>query len=186
MTSTGRPAHKRSLRRLLVAAAIVFVVFACATARLFVWPDLPALPDHADAIIELAGPNNAGRDSEAVSLAQRGLAPVLIQSTVPEEAGTDRCLPPVAGVTIMCFHPDPGTTRGEAEYIGTLAAEHHWTSVILVTTPDQAWRGQLRVSRCFPGKVYVATTSLPLSEWPGQIMYQWGASFKALFVERDC
>jgi uncharacterized SAM-binding protein YcdF (DUF218 family) len=86
----------------------------------------------------------------------------------------------------MCFHAEPNTTQGEAEYIGQQAQLHHWTSVVLVTTPDQAWRARLRVTRCFPGKVYVATASLPLLEWPRQIAYQWVASAKALISERTC
>ena len=90
------------------------------------------------------------------------------------------------GVTVECFHPDPDTTRGEARYIGQLAAQRHWTSVILVTTPDQAWRARLRVSRCFDGEIYNVTAHLPLRMWFQQIPYQWVASVKALTIERAC
>ena len=31
------------------------------------------------------------------------------------------CPRPVSGVRLICFNPDPGTTQGEAEYIGQLA-----------------------------------------------------------------
>lgn len=184
--SAERRPRRRWVRRIAIALAIVLAMFAIATARLFIWPPLPDLPGHADAVIELAGPAVLDRDDQAMELARESRASVLVQSTTTQEAGTDRCLPPVLGVTVMCFHPNPGTTRGEAQWIGAAAAEHHWTSVILVTTPDQAWRAQLRLSRCFPGDIYVSTTPLPLSDWPGQIVYQWGATFKALFVETDC
>jgi hypothetical protein len=105
---------------------------------------------------------------------------------VAAEAGTHSCLPALPDVTILCFHPDPYTTRGEAQWIRQEAVARHWTSIVLVTTPDQALRAHLRVTRCFPGKVYVATAPLPLLDWPVQIAYQWTASAKALIFERAC
>jgi hypothetical protein len=87
-------------------------------------------------------------------------------------------------VTVICFHPDPVTTRGEARQIGVLAAERHWKSVILVTSQDHAWRARLRTRRCFAGAVYVSTTSLPALAWFRQIPYQWAATAKALSLNR--
>jgi uncharacterized SAM-binding protein YcdF (DUF218 family) len=181
--AAAEPPTRRRHRRWLILG-IVLLLFAGATARFFVWPDLAPLPDRADAIIELGGPGF--RDDDALALARDHRAPVLVQSTVVEEAGTARCLPPVPGVTIMCFHAEPPTTRGEAQSIGALAQRYHWRSVILVTTPDHAWRARLRVSRCFPGEVYVSTSPLPPLYWFRQIPYQWGATTKALLFERDC
>jgi uncharacterized SAM-binding protein YcdF (DUF218 family) len=176
------------LRRVAVWTGIVVLllvgVFGVATARYLVWPQLRPVPTQADAIIELGGPGD--RDSAALALAREGRAKFLIQSTVPVEAGTDKCLPPVPGVTVMCFSPDPGTTRGEAEYIGRVGRQFNWRSVIVVTSPDQAKRAELRVTRCFPGDVYLATTPLPTRDWVLQVPYQWAAFAKALFVETDC
>jgi uncharacterized SAM-binding protein YcdF (DUF218 family) len=185
----GRDARsRRRVRRLrwsvAAALALVLVAFATASARLFVWPDLPPVPARVDAIIELGGPGH--RDEPAVRLAREHRAPVLIQSTVEKEALTGICLPPIPGVTILCFHAEPNTTRGEAEYIGRMASERHWHSIVLVTTPDQAWRAQLRVSRCFAGDIYVATTPLPTLLWFRQLPYQWAATMKALFIQRSC
>jgi hypothetical protein len=58
--------------------------------------------------------------------------------------------------------------------------------VILVATPDQAWRARLRFVRCFDGEVYVSTAPLPAMLWFRQIPYQWAATVKALAVERAC
>ena len=180
--SRARP-KRRTWRIVWAVTASALVLFAVVTARVFVWPDLPPLPDRADAIIELAGPADLARDQVALELARQNRAPVLIQSTLPNDKP---CLPAVPGVTIECFHPGPDTTRGEARYIGQLAAERHWTSVILVTTPDQAWRARLRVSRCFNGEIYNVTAHLPFGMWFRQIPYQWVASAKALTIERGC
>jgi uncharacterized SAM-binding protein YcdF (DUF218 family) len=182
----GRP-RRRKRRRLRIIVAVVVVLFCAVTARLFIWPDLPPLPGRADAIIELGGAGDPiERDNAALALAREHRAPVLVQSTVVAEAGTNRCLPPVPDVTIMCVHAEPNTTRGEAHAIAELAEQHQWDSIILVTTPDHAWRARLRVSRCFPGQVYVGTAPLPFLSWFGQIPYQWAATTKALTFERDC
>jgi hypothetical protein len=165
---------------------VALVVFGAATARLFIWPDLAPMPRHVDAIVELGGPANDRRDSLALELARQHRADYLVQSTTTREAGTHTCLPAVAGVTNLCFYADPNTTRGEAQYIGADAARRGWRSVILVTTPDQAWRARLRTTRCFSGDVYVATAPLPPLYWVWQIPYQWGATLKALTTERSC
>jgi hypothetical protein len=162
---------------------VVLLAFTALTIRLFVSPSLPALPDHVDAIIELGGPGD--RDPLTMSLAEQHLAPLVIQSTTESDV-TPNCLPPVPDVTIECFHAVPPTTRGEARYIGERAAASHWSSVIIVTTPDHAWRARLRVERCFPGQVYVATRPLPKWDWFRQIPYQWAATVKAELLQRDC
>jgi uncharacterized SAM-binding protein YcdF (DUF218 family) len=182
----ARTAWRRIGNPLLIAVVAIELAFAALTARVFVWPDLPSLPPRASAIVELAGPSDGGRDAVALALASAGRAPVLVQSTTVSDSAADMCLPPVRGVTVMCFHPDPGTTRGEAQDIGRMAATDGWSSVILVTTPDQAWRARLRVTRCFPGPVYVDTTPLPVWEWLTQIPYQWAASIKALAFQTAC
>jgi hypothetical protein len=169
-----------------VSGLVIVLAWTGLSARLFIWPDLPPLPTRADAVIELGGPGVQGRDDVAVELARGHHAAFLVQSTVPEEAGSNRCLPAVPGVTVLCFHPDPGTTRGEAEWIGREAARRHWHSVILVTTPDQAWRARLRVTRCFTGSVYVATSPLPFLDWFVQLPYQSFATAKALLIDRQC
>lgn len=182
VTNEARP-RRRRMRFLGIGAAVALVALAVLSARVFVWPDLEPLPNHADAIVELAGPADHERDRVALELAREKRAPVLVQSTQPTDTA---CFPPIPGVRIVCFHPDPETTRGEARYIGAMASRHDWDSVILVTTPDQAWRARLRVSRCFSGKIYNATARLPWQDWFWQLPYQWAASIKALTVERAC
>ncbi len=112
---------RRSRRWLAIASVLVIAFFGAVTALVFIWPDLPRVPTRVDAIIELGGPGVKGRDRVAVELARAHRAPFLVQSTVVAEAGTDRCLPPVSDVTVLCFHATPNTTRREAEYIGKQA-----------------------------------------------------------------
>jgi uncharacterized SAM-binding protein YcdF (DUF218 family) len=173
--------RKKAWRIVAVASFCLVVLFVVVTARVFVWPDLAPLPTHADAVIELNGSNSDARLQLATDLVLAHRAPVVIVSTIPDD---ENCYLP--GVAFECFVPEPFSTRGEARYIGQLAAQRHWTSIILVTTPDQAWRARLRVSRCFSGQIYSTTAPLRWYEWVRQIPYQWAASVKALTVERGC
>ncbi len=184
VSKARRSRRSRRSRWFASVVVLLLVVFSATTARLFVWPSLAPLPDHADAIIELGGPGD--RDAVTIALAEQGLAPLVIRSISADERTYASCLPAIADVTIECVYAVPATTRGEARYIGDRAAAEHWESVIIVTTPDHAWRAHLRVERCFPGQVYVATSPLPKWDWLRQVPYQWAATVKAELFERGC
>ena len=173
---------RRRLRRTLIAAAALVLLLAGLTARLFVWPST-GMPDRVDAILML---NSEGDPLPvALRLAREHRARYLVvsQGTV---ASHYACPAPVPGVKLICFHPSPATTQGEAEFAGRLASKYHWHSVVVVTITPQAFRARLRLERCFGGQVYVMTGSLPPHSWPYQIAYEWGATIKALTVQRSC
>jgi hypothetical protein len=131
----------------------------------------------------LAGPGN--RMPVALQLAREHRAPVLVISRGWHGYGGP-CPAPVPGVKLICFDPDPGDTRGEAEAISRLAGQYHWSSVTLVTTRSQDTRARMMVERCFGGSTYVVTAPLPIGSWPYQIAYGWAALAKALVVNRAC
>ena len=162
---------------------MVVVLMCCAaTARLFVWP-AQGMPARVSAIVLLAGPGD--RLSTALDLARQHRAPMLVVSQGQHGYGGP-CPASTPGVMLICFDPDPGNTRGEAEFVGRLARRYHWASVVLVSSRAQDTRARLLVKRCFAGSVYVVTGTLPLSEWPYQIAYEWGALLKALALYRGC
>jgi uncharacterized SAM-binding protein YcdF (DUF218 family) len=178
----GPSRSRRVWRRVLVAVIALVVAFCAVTARLLVWP-ADGTPARADAIVMLAGPGE--RLPLALELARQHRAPVLVVSQGWQGYGGP-CPPRMAGVRIICFDPDPGDTRGEAEFAGRLAARYHWSSVLLVTTRAQDTRARLLLGRCFAGSIYVATASMPFGTWPYQIAYGWGALLKALLLYRAC
>jgi len=171
-----------SWRKVLVALATIFFVGSAATARLFIWPT-QGMPPRVDAIVMLDGPGQALRVAERLAAQHRASYLVVSQGT---PASRDPCPAPVPGVRLVCFHPRPATTRGEAEFVGRLARQHHWRSVAVVAIVSQASRARLRVERCFPGRVYTVAAAIPLSSWPYQIAYEWGALVKALVTQRAC
>jgi hypothetical protein len=172
----------RGRRRAFVAAVAVIMVFGVVTARLFVWP-AQGLPGRVSAIVVLAGPGD--RLSVALRLAREHQAPTLVVSQGWQGYGGP-CPPTTPGVKIICFEPNPGDTRGEAEFIGRLAKRSRWHSVVLVTDRAQDTRARVRVRRCFNGSVYVVTASLSADAWPYAIAYEWAALFKALVLQRAC
>lgn len=167
----------------MLAVIAVVVAGVCAvTGRLFVWP-AAGMPAHVDAIVMLAGPGP--RLDEAVHLAREHKAGVLVVSRGNQGYGGP-CPKPVPGVRLICFDPDPASTRGEAEFIGRLAKRYGWRTLVLVTATPQDSRARVRVERCFSGKVFVVTVGLPISSWPGEIAYEWGALIKSLVWQRSC
>jgi uncharacterized SAM-binding protein YcdF (DUF218 family) len=172
----------RAWRRVLVIALALVLVFAGATAWVLVWPP-QGMPARVSAIVMLAGPGS--RLPLALRLADEGRAPVLVVSQGFEGYGSP-CPAPPAGIKLICFDPDPASTRGEAEFVGRLAKQYRWSSVVLVVSRPQATRARLLMERCFSGPVYVSTAPLALSNWPYQIAYGWGALAKALVDHRAC
>jgi hypothetical protein len=161
--------------------AVIAAAFATATARVIVWP-AQGMPPHVDAIVMMSGPGD--RMPVALWLAHERRAPVLVVSR--SQYNTGPCPAAVPGVKVICFAPDPGNTRGEAEFASRLAKQYRWHSVVLVTTAEQDTRARLIMRRCYGGSVYVVTAPLPWTQLPYEIAYGWGALFKALFLVRDC
>ena len=176
------PRRARWLRRALIAAAALVLLLAGLTARLFVWPPT-GMPGRVDAILMLNTPDDPLPVALQLARQHRARYLVVSQGTV---ASHYSCPAPVPGVKLICFHPSPATTQGEAEFAGRLASKYHWHSVVIVTIVPQDFRARLRLERCFGGQVYVMTGSLPLRSWPYQIAYEWGATIKALTVQRSC
>ena len=179
---TGRRGSSRRWRGILIAAVALVVALGAVSARLFVWP-AEGMPARVSAIVMLAGPDD--RLPVAMRLAREHRAPMLVVSQGWQGYGGP-CPAPVPGVKLICFDPDPGNTRGEAQYVGRLAKRYHWSSVVLVTSREQDTRARIRVGRCYGGPVYVVTAPLPWSEVPYQVAYEWGALFKSLVLQRAC
>lgn len=168
-------------RALAIALALVFALVAV-TAWLFVWPPHGS-PTAVSAIVVLAGPGD--RLPVGLRLALEHRAPVLVVSQGWEGYGGP-CPSARRETRVVCFDPNPGTTRGEAEYVGRLAKRSGWKSLVLVATQTQAVRADLLMRRCFSGSVFVVTAPLPASSLPYQIAYGWGALLKALVATRAC
>jgi hypothetical protein len=169
-------------RRAAIALAAVLIAVSALTGRLFVWP-AQGMPARVNAIVMLNAPG--ATLPVALRLARQHRAGYLLISQ-GTRASHYACPRPVPQVKLICFHPSPATTQGEAEFVGRQARQHHWRSVAVVAITPQASRARLRLERCFGGQVYVVTAPVPLGSWPYEIAYEWGAVAKALVLQRSC
>jgi uncharacterized SAM-binding protein YcdF (DUF218 family) len=152
--------RRRSLLFLLLGLALGWVI---AAAVLFVWPPRVSGAG-ADAAIVLAG-GRGSRLSEGLDLVRKGVAPVLVVSdgwspTWPE--ANRLCAGRSSPVQVVCFHPEPYSTHGEAEAFAKLAAKRGWKSVVVISSRYHLVRARMLFKRCYDGTVltYPARTSL--------------------------
>jgi uncharacterized SAM-binding protein YcdF (DUF218 family) len=150
-------ATRRCSRPFLLLLAGLVLGWAIAAAALFVWP--PGGSDgRADAAVVLAG-GRGPRLSEGMALVKKGVAPVLVvsdgwSSTWPE--GNRLCAGRSAPVPVVCFHPQPYSTRGEAEAFAKLAAKRGWRSVVVVSSRYHLVRARMLFERCYDGQISTA------------------------------
>lgn len=176
------PLARRPKRRLLLVLGLALILFIAANARLFVWPPTNA-PSHVDAIVALGGDPGQRRAHEAIALAEAGYASVVVMSLggyrVP-------CLRAPRTIQVICFRPKPVDTRGEAEFASRLAKQRHWTSMIVVPERSQSTRARLVFKRCTSARLLIVPVQDRLIRLPFDVIYEWGALFKALVLETSC
>jgi uncharacterized SAM-binding protein YcdF (DUF218 family) len=175
--------RRRWRRRLLWSLGAAVVVFVAATLALFIYPPTDQ-PRPVDGILSLNGDDERAREAEAVSLAERGYAPVLLFSQGSRE--NDTPCPKMPRVSVVCFFDVTNNTRGEARWAGQYAERHHWHSLMIVPGRTQTMRARLLTERCFPGQLVVVPATEPVREIPGEVLHEWGGLLAALFIYRGC
>jgi uncharacterized SAM-binding protein YcdF (DUF218 family) len=181
---------RRGRRRLLVALVVlVAAALAGLTYPMFVFPATDA-PGRADAVVVFAG-GDGERQAEGVRLVGQGVAPVLVISDGGEPDGPRArlCRERPAGLRLVCFTPDPATTRGEARRFAELAGRHGWRSLVLVTSNYHVLRASLLLERCYGGPVRRVGTALRNDhswETGRQLAGEWLAVGAALTLQRSC
>ena len=186
-TAEQRNGRRKRLRYAVIVLVVLLIGFSAITARWFVWP-AQGMPARVDAIVMLNGVGD--RLDTALNLARERRASFLVISYTPLGphwwTGGSACAPQVTEVKVICFIPDPPTTRGEGEFAGRIARQYHWHSIVLVATAPQDPVALLRTRRCFSGNVYMINAAFPASKWTYQVLYYWGGELRALFLQRSC
>jgi uncharacterized SAM-binding protein YcdF (DUF218 family) len=182
----GRPSRARSWLVRIVLGLLVIWLLGCYL--VLVQPTVNKLA-RVDAILVLGPPDVDGRAEAGYALARAHYADtvvVSVQSDLQQQL-KGACRNQNPGYQVICFQPDPGSTRGEAREIGRLAREHHWRSVIVITSRYHISRARMIIERCMPGTVLmVAAPGKPaVSTWLRQFFYQSAAYVKA-FAARGC
>jgi hypothetical protein len=161
------------------AAVVMAAVLCLASGRLFVWPaaDQPA---PCDAVIALGGNDRRARKAE--SLVAAGYAPTLVIAIGRSQRRPRTDLP---GCEVIIFDPEPFSTRGEARYVGALAADRGWKRIMIVPGMTQATRARIRFRRCYAGDLLVVPARDTVRHLPYHIAYEWAALTKALIFQRQ-
>ncbi len=90
------------------------------------------------------------------------------------------------GFRVVCFTPDPDSTRGEAQEIGRLARENGWQRVLLVTSRFHVTRARMLVDRCVDGDVDAVGVDYPWTTIPVAVAGEWFKWIRAQTFARSC
>lgn len=173
------------MRRFLLWCAIVLAAAYAVGVPLFMLSDDDAIPEGADAVVVLAGPDNllpAGQ-----TLVNGGIAPTLVVSATRSGRGDRRvrlCQAEPEGVE--CVYPGPFSTPGEAQAISALAKSRGWDTVVLVTPDYERYVAQRVFRRC--GDFRVAEHGVDQPWWRDVvgIPLEWVKFAIAETVRRGC
>ena len=166
---------------------LLLVVWLIATTVLFVRPreDSPA---RVDAVVVLSG-SRKYRLPRALELMRTGVAPTLVISNGLDPSwrqARSLCRGGESRFRVVCFVPNPDSTRGEAEAVSRLAARQDWRRVVLVTSRFHVTRARMLFDRCFDGDVGAVGTGSPWILYPLNLLTEWGKLGYQLTVERKC
>src|SRR5207253_8652412 len=133
------------MRRFALLAVLVLVAAWVAVVVRFVLRPVQDEPRHADAVVVLAGDHL--RLGKALELMTRRVAPTLVISDglAPGWRQANRLCRGGGGgrFHVVCFRPDPYSTRGEARAVARMAAARGWRSVVVVTSTYHVTRARL-------------------------------------------
>lgn len=199
----ARKNRQRAWRRWFAAFLVFITVAGVAGIPVYVFPRTDHL-QKADAIFILGG--YGYRKLYGFSLYDQGWAPNVIMAkaaggpqTDAENMWIDRwCTTTYWGSELrrenkpwpttnkFCPVADPPTTLGEARALRSLAKQHGWHSVIVVTFKPHIARARYVFEQCFDGEVImsVSPVEIPITRWVYEYAYQTAGFVKALF--QDC
>ncbi len=176
--------------------ALLFVIALCALVYFARHPIMRFVAEswviddhapHADAIVVLGDDNfYADRATHAAQLFRQGVAPEVVAS--------GRRLRPNAGVSeltehdltergvpkekIVKFTHDADSTIAEAGAVGKLAQEHHWKSLVIVTSNYHTRRVRYIYAKVFPAGITVSVASAPDGDFDPERWWEKRKSIK--------
>jgi uncharacterized SAM-binding protein YcdF (DUF218 family) len=171
----------RWFRRLMLLVFLL-VAFVVASVWLFGFPKTDA-PGRANAVIVLSG-SQADRIPRALAVMRAHAAPLLVISDGRQE--TPRLCGRRRPYRVLCFRPNPYSTRGEAEEIGRLARAHGWRTIDVVTSRYHVYRARLIVERCYRGRLRMVDSRPSLARYAYGALLEWPKLLLAVTLRRDC
>lgn len=133
-------------------AVLAVTAWAVAAVQAFRFPQVDPLGE-SDAYYALhsgGGVNAVAHHAEWLPTGK----PLLVSLPADEltlEPYRDVCRDPA--LNVLCVHPDPLTTQGEAQNLGRIAREQGWRSVTVLSQRSHMTRARVLMERCFDGEV---------------------------------
>ncbi|GAB6900674.1 YdcF family protein [Kineosporia succinea] len=196
MSGRGAPItlpRRRWIARLAVLVVVAVLVIAPTGGRLYSFPQTDTLDDGetVDAILALGGRTETAFYGQ--QLAEQGRTKVLIVSNpYPTDDPAfqpvhDLCASQPTDYRLICFRPDPMTTRGEARALGRLAGENGWDRVAVLAAKYHISRTRSIVDRCYDGDLLMVETPLRISpfNWTYQYVRQT-LGYVKVAAQRGC
>ncbi|MDP5225545.1 MULTISPECIES: YdcF family protein [Arthrobacter] len=157
------------MTRVAAAAVAGLLIWLFVAVNLFCFPP-PARPGSADAVVLLGGASAERLPTALALFRELPGDPTLVLSTTDTAANAAAdamCREPEPGLKLVCFHPDPRNTRGEADALRRLTELHGWRSVIVVTSSYHVPRAGELLGQCLPARVRMVGTEPRLNT------FQW-------------
>jgi uncharacterized SAM-binding protein YcdF (DUF218 family) len=202
MTPAARPGYRRQRGGILGSlAGLLFIIVFCAVIYLARRPLLRFAGeswviedplDHADAILVLGDDNFfADRATRASELFRQKLAPVIVASGhrlrpsagIAELMEHDLVERGVPREDIIRFPQDADNTREESLDLAALVTQHHWHSVIVVTSNYHTRRSRYIFLKVFPESVNVRVASARDGDFDAEHWWENRKSFKVFTRE---
>ncbi|OMH24541.1 hypothetical protein BKD30_08160 [Tersicoccus phoenicis] len=157
---------RRLVLRGTCVVVVTFLVWLVACLALFVGVESGFAP-HTDAVVMLGG---ASRERLPVADDVRAATgmPILVLShtdTLGNASADARCRRSPQPTGEICFRPVTDDTGGEARAIGKLIAQHHWTSVTVVTSRYHATRARMLIGSCTDARISMVVSEPQLNPW---------------------
>ena len=167
---------------------LLLLTFVAGSVRLFLWPREDA-PKRADAVVVLAG-SRGPRLEKGLELMRERVAPVLVISDAPAPGWPEanRLCRRGASYRVICFKPDPYSTRGEAQRVARMANRLRWKRIVVVTSTFHVFRARTLFERCvgIGTKVDAVGARYALQRTPRYVLSEWVKLAYAETVGRGC
>ncbi|SEI42164.1 DUF218 domain-containing protein [Arthrobacter sp. yr096] len=164
----------------VVGACFLAVLLWLIAAFQFFYNPPQATPHRTDAIVVLGGMSKE-RLPVALELQENLDIPVLVVSTTGLAGNVegDALCQENAGEgdpDLVCFRPSPLNTRGEAEALRGLIADHGWKSVTVVTSEYHLMRAGTLIGQCTSAEVQMVGSQPDLSAgaWMDRLVVETG------------
>lgn len=167
------------VRRIAAFSAAVFLAWGLAGIWLIAAPKTDA-PQPADVLFVLGPPDD--RMAYAELMMAMGDIDVLAVSSPVDDGGhfTAPICQAARDYPILCFHPDPFTTQGEARSLQSLSRDHGWKTVNVLAPRHHVTRARVLLERCYQGELRMIeyAPSLSLQKWAYLGVYHSAAFVK--------